>query len=58
MALTAWEAMKVIGEELHNLGAAAEKFEDETGEPYKITREQAIQIGLSIITKVGVEIMD
>lgn len=56
--ITAWEAMKVIGGVLESFGTKAEDFENETGGKYTPTKEDALTLGVELLTKLGIEIMD
>lgn len=58
MGLTAWETLKVVGAALENIGAEAEKYEDETGEKKQFTKTEIVEKVISIGTKLGAEVLD
>ena len=59
MALTAWEAMKVLGGTIEELGADAEAFEDANpGEKYKLSKGEIITKLTTVATKLGAEFLD
>ena len=59
MALTAWEALKVVGGIVSDLGAKAEVFEDENPEEkFKMTKDEVISLVVEVIKQIGVEVMD
>ena len=58
MKLTQWEAFKVVGEILNELGVKAEKFEDETGEEFKLGKADIVELVIDTVTKIGIEVLD
>jgi len=59
MALTSWEAVKVIGTTLTDMGTKGEKFEDEhPGESYKPNLSDIVELVTETLTNLGKEIMD
>ena len=59
MALTAWEAVKVLGRTVEELGTKGEDFEDNNPEEnYKPTVADITQLVVAIARDLGVEILD
>ena len=59
MALTAWEAIKVVGNVIEKLGLDGEAYEDANpGEKFKPDKSYLVELIVEAITNFGVEVMD